>query len=155
MTIILFGIWFTFAGYGVWIANIKRRHPGEGLALGLLLGPAGCCVAAALRERSPEEVEQERVRRQEEAQARLEEEKERQANLRAEAARHRREAEERAESARIRRAEAAAEFSKKFEREILRFGWYKALPEVAQAIVLGLSLALPLVAVLVFLFRGR
>src|SRR4051812_31609573 len=49
-------VWSTFAGYGCWIANIKRRRPGEGIALGLLFGPIGCIVEASLRERTAEEI---------------------------------------------------------------------------------------------------
>ena len=155
MSIVLLGIWATFAGYGVWIASIKRRPAGEGLALGLLLGPVGCVVAAALRESTAEEVEQERVRRQDEVQTRLAEEKKRQVALQTEAARRWNEAQGRAEQARVRRAEAYARFSKWFDGAILKFGWFKVLPEVAQPIVIGLLVALPLVAVLILVFGGR
>ena len=53
-------IWLSFAGYGYWIASIKRRNPGEGTILGLLLGPIGCVFEATLRERTSEEIDQER-----------------------------------------------------------------------------------------------
>src|SRR4051812_44223039 len=108
-------LWLSFVGYGYWIANIKRRNPGEGIILGLLFGPIGCVLEASLRERTAEEVEQERIRRQEDAQTRLEEERERQAAFRAEAARRRKESKERAEVARERRAEAYARFSDWFD----------------------------------------
>jgi hypothetical protein len=136
MSIVLLGIWAMFSGYGAWIASIKRRSLGEGLALGLFLGPVGCVVEASLRERTVEEVDEERIRRQDEAQVRLEEEV-------------------RAEVSRTRRAEAFGRFSSWFDRFILNFGWYRALPEVVQPIVIGLSVALPIVAVLIYFFRGR
>lgn len=41
------------------------------------------------------------------------------------------------------------QFSEWFDRTILKVGRYNALPEVAQPIVIGLLVALPLVAVLV------
>ena len=146
-------IWATFAGYGYWIASIKRRPPGEGILFGLLLGPIGCVVEATRRERTVEEVEEERVRRQVEARIRLEEDKGRQATFQAQAARQREEAQERAEVASARRAEAYARFSKLFEEAILKFGWFKALPEVAQPIVIGVLVALPLVLVTILVFR--
>jgi len=155
MSIVLLGIWATFAGYGYWIATIKRRNPGEGLLFGLALGPVGCVIEASMRERTPEEVEQERVRRQEEAQGRLEEEKDRQATLRSEADRRRKEAQTRDDAARLRRAEAYARFSDWFYQTVLKFGWYKALPEVAQPIVIGLLVAFPLVLVLILIIKGR
>jgi hypothetical protein len=155
MSFVLFGIWATFPGYGVWIASIKRRPPGEGLAFGLLLGPVGCVVEATLKERTAEEAEQERVRRQDEARSRLEREKERQDAFRAEADQRRKGAQERAEASRVRRAEASARFSDWFDRAVMKFGWYKALPEVAQPIVIGLLVALPLVIMMILFFRGR
>jgi hypothetical protein len=75
--------------------------------------------------------------------------------LQAEAAQRWNEAQDRAEQAKVRRAEAYARFSEWFDEAILKFGWYKALPEVAQPIVIGLLVALPLVAVLIFVFGGR
>lgn len=108
-----------------------------------------------LRERTAEEVEQERGRRQEEARARFEEEKERQAALQVEAARRHQEAQARAEAARARRAEAFGPFSGWFDRAILKFGWFKALPEVAQPIVIGMLVALSPVVVLILVFGGR
>ena len=35
----------------------------------------------------------------------------------------------------------------------MKFGWYKALPEVVQPMVVGLVISLPLVVVLVYLFK--
>jgi hypothetical protein len=154
MSIVLFGIWATFPGYGAWIATVKRRNPGEGIILGLLLGPVGCVLEASLRERTAGEVEQERARFQEEAQARLEGEKRRLAAFQAEVARRRKEARERAEAARVRRAEAYARFAAWFDRAVLKFGWYKGLPEVAQPIVVGLLVALPIVVVMALIFQG-
>jgi ABC-type multidrug transport system fused ATPase/permease subunit len=147
-------IWLSFAGYGYWIASIKRRNPGEGAILGLLLGPIGCVLEATFRERTSEEIDQERERRQQEAQERLQEQRQLQADLQAEAAKRRKEAEARAEIARIRREKQSARFSAWFDRAILKFGWYKALPEVVQPIVLGLLFSLPLVGLLILLLRG-
>jgi len=146
-------IWSSFAAYGWWIATIKRRNPLEGAAFGLLLGPFGCVVEAILRERSPEEIERERSRRQEAAQALLEERNKYRAALRVAAERHRQEARVRAEEARARREEVLADFSAWFDRTILQFGWYKALPDVAQPIILGIMVALPLVVVMILVLR--
>jgi hypothetical protein len=155
MPIGMLGLWATFAGYGCWIASIKRRSPAEGIALGLFLGPIGCLVEATLRERSAAEVEEERVRQTEEAQARSEEERERRDASRAEAARRRIEARARSEAARVRRAESFARFSSWFDEAVLKFGWYEALPEVAQPIVVGTLLALPVVVGLILILKGR
>jgi hypothetical protein len=155
MPLVLLGLWATFGGYGFWIAKIKRRSSLEGLALGLLLGPAGCFVAASLRERMTEELEEAQARLHEEALLRQEAERERQAALQAEAARRQVEAQERAEAARVRRAEAYSGFCDWFDEAILKFGWYKALPEVAQPIVIGLLVALPLVIVTILVFGRR
>lgn len=153
--VVMLAIWATFAGYGYWIASIKRRSPKEGLALGLLLGPIGCFVAATLRERTTEEVEDAQARLHEDAVMRQEAERERQAAFQAETARRRAEAKQRAEEARERRTEAYARFSEWFDGAILRFGWFKALPEVAQPIVIGLLVAVPLAIVMILLMRGR
>ncbi|SIO11434.1 hypothetical protein SAMN05444166_2520 [Singulisphaera sp. GP187] len=154
MPIVLLAAWASFAGYGLWIASIKRRSPLEGMLLGLLLGPVGCLVEASRRERSAEEVEEEQIRHQEEAESRLQEAKARSADLEVENARRRRKAEALAEASRIRRAESLARFSDWFDRVILKFGWYQALPETAQPIVVGLLIASPLVLVIVALFKG-
>ena len=146
-------IWLSFAGYGYWIASIKRRNPGEGAILGLRLGPIGCVIEAMLRERTSEEIDQERERRQQEAEERLQEQRQHQADLQAQAAIHRKEAQARAEIARIGREELYARFSAWFDRAIIKFGWYKALPEVVQPIVLGLFISLPLIALLILLLR--
>jgi hypothetical protein len=142
-------IWLSFAGYGLWIASIKRRHPAEGILLGLFFGPIGCVVEACLQERTAEEIEEQRMQRREEAQARLEEEKERNAASRVQAAELRQEAQSRAEVARVRRAESYEQLSAWFYQTILKFGWYKALPEVVQPMVIGLLISVPLVAVLI------
>jgi hypothetical protein len=155
MLLLIIIVWITFAGYGYWVATVKRRHPGEGLFLGLLLGPVGVIVEASLRERTAEEVEAERTRRREEAQARAVEEQEHQAALQAEALRRRRESQARSEAARAIRAEALGRLSEWFDRVILRFGWYKALPETAQPIAIGLMIAIPLVVLLILLLRGK
>lgn len=148
-------IWLSFAGYGCWIASIKRRNPAGGALYGLLLGPIGCLAVATLRERTQQEVEAIRARRREDAEARLEQEVENRAASREEARRRREEARRRAGEARARRDVAFRRFSDWFDRAVLRFGWYEALPEVAQPIVIGLLVALPLVIVLILVMRGR
>jgi hypothetical protein len=147
-------IWLSFAGYGYWIAAIKRRQPTEGMLIGLFLGPIGCVVEACLRERTVEEVEERRVRLQEEAQAKLEEQQEQYGARQAERARRRQEAQKRAEAARTRRAEAYERFSAWFDQAILKFGWYKTLPEVAQPMVIGLLISVPFVLVLILMFKA-
>lgn len=151
-------IWLSFGGYGCWIATIKRRNPAEGLLFGLLLGPIGCVVEASRRERTQrtvEEIEEQRVRSAGEAEARAEREADRLSAWRAEDDRRRQAARLRADEARVRRAEAYVRFSIWFDRAVLKFGWFKVLPEVAQPIIIGLSLGLPVVAVVIYLFRGR
>jgi hypothetical protein len=148
-------IWLSFGGYGYWIATIKRRSAVEGVLFGLLLGPIGCVVEATRRERTTEEVEEERLRDQQAAEARADREEKLLAASQAEASRRRDEARLRAEEMRIRRAEKYNRFACWFDRTILKFGWLKALPEVAQPIVIGLSLVLPIVAVLIYLLRRR
>jgi hypothetical protein len=151
--VFIVAIWASFGGYGYWIASVKRRSPGEGLLLGILFGPVGCVVEALLGERTAEDVEQDQLRLQAEIQAKLQEEKDRRSALHAEYARHKKEAQERAEAARARRSETYTRFSIWFDRMVLKFGWYKALPEVAQPIVIGLVVAVPLVAVLFLMFK--
>jgi hypothetical protein len=148
-------IWTSFAGYGYWMANIKRRNSSEGVLLGLLLGPIGCLIVATRRERMVDEIDQERVRLQEEARIKQDQENQRYAVSQADTIRRRQEAKERAEEARIRRAETFDRFSIWFDRAILKFGWFKALPEVAQPIVIGLLVALPLVLVAILIFGRR
>jgi hypothetical protein len=146
-------IWFSFAGYGLWIASIKRRHPAEGTLVGLIFGPIGCVVEACLQERTAEEIEEQRMRRREEAQARLVEEKAQNVALQVQAAERRQEAQSRAEVARARRAKSYEQCSAWFDKAILKFGWYKALPEVVQPMVIGLLISVPLVAVLILTFK--
>jgi hypothetical protein len=147
-------IWLSFAGYGLWIASIKRRHPAAGILFGLLFGPIGCVVEACLQERTAEEIKEHRMRRQKEAQARLEDEKERDAALQVQAAERRQEANSQAELARVRRAESYEQFSAWFDQTILKFGWYKTLPEVVQPIVIGLLVSVPLVLALILIFKA-
>jgi hypothetical protein len=146
-------IWLSFAGYGFWIATIKRRQPAEGILFGVLLGPIGCVVEACLRERTAEQIEAQRLRRCEEAQARLEEKQESLVVTQTEMARRQKDAKARGEMARARRAHAYARFCEWFDRTIVKFGWYKALPEVVQPMVVGLLISLPLVIVLVYVFK--
>ena len=147
-------VWLSFAGYGYWIASIKRRPHAEGILFGLLLGPIGCVLEATRPERTVEEVEEVRARAIEEAEARAERERERLAAAQVEADEDSKQARIRAEEARVRRVEAYNRFSSWFDRAVLRFGWFKALPEVVQPIVIGLSVALPIVAVMVYLLGG-
>jgi hypothetical protein len=147
-------IWLSFAGYGLWIASIKRRHPVEGILIGLFLGPIGCLVEAYLQERTAEEIEEQRLRRQEEAQERLEEQTERIAARQSEEARRHQTAQTRAEAARARRAEAYEQVSAWFDHAILRFGWYKGLPEVSQPMVIGLLISVPIAFVLILIFKA-
>ena len=97
-------IWLSFAGYGFWIATIKRRRPAEGMLFGVFLGPIGCVVEACLRERTAEEVEAQRLRRCEEAHAWLEEKQESLLAAQTERARRRKDAGARGEMAKARRA---------------------------------------------------
>jgi hypothetical protein len=146
-------IWMSFAGYGFWIAIIKRRQPAEGILFGIFLGPIGCIAEACLRERTVAEVEEQRTRQTEEAQALLEENQKILVVARAANARRQKEAEARAEAAKAERERAYAKFSEWFDVSIVKFGWYKALPEVAQPMVIGLLISLPFVALLIFLFK--
>ncbi len=155
MAFLVIGIWATFAVYGVWISSIKRRPLGEGLALGLLLGPLGCLVSVSLRERDIEALAEEQARRQEEVNVRLEEEEQRRLAYEDQAMQMRELSQQRAEAARLRRAEFYLRVYAWFDRTVLKFGWYKALPEVAQPIVVGLLVALPLVVTLVLIFKRR
>jgi hypothetical protein len=147
-------VWLTFAGYGYWIASLKRRPHAEGILFGLLLGPIGCVVEATRPERTVEEVEELRARSIEEAEAGAERERERLESARVEADERSKQARIRAEAMRLGRAEAYGRFSSWFDRAILRFGWFKALPEVIQPIVIGLCGALPIVAVMIYLLGG-
>ena len=155
MAVYLIGLWASFAIYGVWIASIKRRPLTEGLVLGLLLGPLGCLVSISLRERDIEALEREQTRRREEAEVRLEEEERRRRAYEDQAAQMRELSRQRAEAARIRRGEAYSRVYEWFDRTVLKFGWYKGLPEVIQPIVVGLLVALPLVLTLILIFRRR
>ena len=121
----------------------------------LLLGPIGCIIGASLPERTIEEVEDERLRRLEDARVRREEENDRQASLETEANQRRQDAKAQADAAKMRRAQAVARCSDWFDSVILKFGWYKALPEVIQPIVVGIGVALPFVVVLILIFKGR
>jgi hypothetical protein len=62
------------------------------------------------------------------------------------------EAETRLAAARARRAASFARWKGWFDRVILQFGWYQALPEMVQPMVIGLAIALPFVLVLAFYF---
>ncbi|WP_422927446.1 hypothetical protein [Singulisphaera sp. PoT] len=146
-------IWSTFVGCGYWVAVIKRRHPLEGAAFGLVLGPLGCVVESVLRERTAEEVGRLKLHRQAVAEARLEARRHWREIRKAEDDRRREELAAYREDRRIRREEARERFAAWFDRTILKFGWYKALPEVLQPIVLGLLFATPLVVVMVLVLR--
>jgi hypothetical protein len=146
-------LWFSFAGYGQWIASIKRRRRAEGFLIGLILGPIGCVIEACIRERSIEACEKQQLRRSEEAKVLLEERQERSRARQADAARMREEAASRAAISKARRTASYQHLSAWFDRTILKFGWYKALPEVVQPMVVGLFISLPIVCVLILIFR--
>src|SRR3954447_19303195 len=105
MSLLIPVVWLSFSAYGYWIATIKQRNPGQGMILGLLFGPIGCVVAATLRERTVEEVEQEREAAQQEAAERADEERQWREQVRAEQEKQGKESEAHAEAARIRRTE--------------------------------------------------
>jgi hypothetical protein len=135
-----------FAFLGGWIACQKNRDPAEGAFLGFLFGPFGCLIeavlptlpapaasrpAAAARVSPPVETPAERDWR--EAETRL-----REAQL------------EKARRARLEDENRRCAEQREWRNRMLwRFGWYKALPETLQAIVLGFAVAAPVVAVIV------
>lgn len=149
MVIVLVLLVLTACGLlGAWIAGEKRRRPEEGLVIGFLFGPLGCLIVALLpvgdhQPPEPPKTSPEDWRRRE-----LER---REARERQEAARLLREhLAKQAEAARKERAAARMEW---FRRVVLRFGWFRALPEIAQPIVLGLAVAAPIVVLIALALR--
>lgn len=168
-----------FSGLGAWIADQKHRDQAEGLLLGLLFGPLGCLIEAMLPTLEPGGRKRGVVERMEAAlnktfvdpdwrdrghsgmsrptveetpQAR--EWRETEARLMAA------QAERRAAQDRERlflEAERSREEWKRihewFDRVIWRFGWFRALPEPLQPILVGLIVAAPIVTAIVVAFR--
>jgi len=156
--VVAFVVWCVFAALGGWIAEQKNRGGGEGVALGFLFGPLGVLVEALLptlppppaqavqaRPAAAEESEQLRAHWAKVNEAEREEAR-RRAAAQAEAKQVAREA--RAAS----RAEREA-YLRSRGVEPGPFAWYGLLPDWGQAIVLGLTLAVPLVLFLVVVFR--
>lgn len=140
-----------------WIASVKGRGTSEGGLPGFLFGPFGCLIEALLPNQmdsgpspvqvvtiTPEQAaqEQEQARRREYQGKRDVLIAARQSKLDAER-----------EAAQKRAAEARRQAWEWFKRVVIRFGWFRALPETAQPIVVGLGLALPVNGVIVVLFQ--
>ena len=152
--IFLLAIWAMFALFGAWIASVKGRSPGEGFLIGFLFGPLGCLVEAILPNQSPgsapvqvvtmtpEQAAQAESQRRQQYDAAVAREKARIAKIEEE---YRISLEQSAE-----RRRQAREW---FVRVVVRFGWFRALPEVAQPIVVGLAVAVPVIGVVVALLR--
>jgi uncharacterized membrane protein YeaQ/YmgE (transglycosylase-associated protein family) len=150
-----------FGGLGSWIANQKRRDGGEGFVLGFLFGPFGCLIEALLpnklaTDQSPQAATKTPEQLEEVAEAARRAKEEYLKRQRAEVERLR--IAEEADLAELerRRAMIRAAFARCwgwFRREIIGFGWYRKLPDVAQPIVLGLGISLPAVVVVVWLIN--
>lgn len=160
-------VWLSFGGFGAWIASVKNRPTHEGMLVGVFFGPLGCLIEALLPDGQPTLVgsppsddgsdsvlEKER---EAEAEARI-----RMRAIRREEWRREWEAERRENEQRRREAVARLRaFGKRRLAEVrwafrffLGFGWYRSLPEVAQPIVLGLAISLPIVLAIVLMMRG-
>lgn len=158
-------VWLSFGGFGAWIASIKNRPTLEGALVGLFFGPLGCLIEALLPDGQPtlavppasdggvdfvaakENKAEARIRTRA---ARLEEWRQERETERRENEQRRRQAVAQLRAfGRRRLVEARWVF-----RFFLGFGWYRALPEVVQPIVLGLVVSLPIVLVIVFMMRG-
>jgi len=158
-------IWFSFGGFGAWIASVKNRPTNEGMLVGLFFGPLGCLVEALLPDGQPtlvvsrasdvgsdsvvEEESEAEVRIRMRAIQREQWQREREARHR-EIEQRRRETVARLQTFGARRL-AEARWGCRF---FLGFGWYRALPEVAQPIVLGLAISLPIVLAIMFMMGG-
>ena len=152
-----------FAVLGGWIACQKNRDPGEGAFLGFLFGPFGCLIEAVLPSLAAARPAAARVTPPAETAALLAAARVRRVvssrpGRRTPAEREWREAETRLwnaerEKARKERLEEEnrrlAEQREWRNRMLWRFGWYKALPETLQPIVLGLAVAAPVVAAII------
>jgi hypothetical protein len=149
--------WLIFAFLGSWIAVAKRRDGPEGFLLGILFGPFGCLIEALLPNGSEAKYEAAQEAKRRHIQQKIDAEKE---LFRAigEGVRV-----TSVGLARVSYRTACAlllaikmfiiRSSPWFQETIVRFGWYKALPEIAQPIVLGLGVALPLVVIIIVLLR--
>ena len=147
---ILFVAWLIFAILGMWIANQKHREGGEGFILGLLFGPIGCLIEAILpngtqpakREYSALAVEKAREEARAHAQ-RITAENAQRAAIRDEADRRVKAEAEAARVARVARVSARNKAYRAMGIEPGPFAWFKALPDVVQALTIGLVLAIP------------
>ncbi len=183
MPVVLLLVWASFGGLGFWIASQKRRPEAEGLVLGLIFGPLGCLIEGLMPTKSQEEADADFARRKDEVKRRyeallpartdsppplpVESPEDRVRRRQAERAAWNTEAAERlrrgtaerqakAEADRKAWAEAdrkaRAEWNR-FVGVVFKFGWFRALPDVLQPIVLGLAVAAPIVAVIVTALR--
>lgn len=148
---------------GSWIAAQKNRPGGEGFALGFFFGPLGLIIEALLPTLTKEQLDQllrEKAARrfggnfpatpsQPPSSAELEARRAREQEWREVRERERGKTREVAEEARRHRAEALA----KMRRAIFGFGWFRALPDWLQPILIGLAVALPVVALIAIAFR--
>jgi hypothetical protein len=145
-----------FGVLGQYIAIQKDRDGGEGFLLGFLFGPLGVFVEACMP------VGQARETREREAAAEASAAAQRSAKLAAEVEQCREEklrrTRQKAQEAALRAEQTAArraERDKAYRAMGIEPGpwaWYQALPEVQQAIVLGLAFGLPAGAILIAVF---
>lgn len=167
--LLLLVMWLAFAGLGAWIAGQKHRSVEEGFALGLIFGPLGCLIEAllpmlerpddsalvksevstfdrtggAVHSREQREVQPSERNRafwaqaQEEDRVRL-----REAQREAEARQHYKERRGERIQRRQERILRTREFWTRFEGFYIRFGWFRALPEALQPIVVAIVIAM-------------
>lgn len=151
-------LWAIFSGLGCWIATQKHRPPEEGLVLGLLFGPFGCLIEAVLptlQPKAPNPSEPPGPPPKQTAQAR-EGGFVRLVKVESPEERYRRDqrAAQQREREFIAKERAREERREWVNRMVWRFGWFRALPETLQPILIGLAVAVPVVVALVMLF-GR
>lgn len=157
--LVVLACWTIFAFLGSWIAVAKRRAGPEGFMLGLLFGPLGCLIEALLPNVSEAKYAEEQEAKRQRLQVKFDAEQELFRAL--------------GNGARVASVGMATilyricrssflatkafliRVTPWFQETIIRFGWYKSLPEIAQPIVLGLGVSLPLVAILVVVLRSR
>ncbi|AGA27642.1 hypothetical protein [Singulisphaera acidiphila] len=158
----LLALWIMFALFGSWIASAKGRSSLEGFVIGFLFGPLGCLIEAllpTLAYATPSPFHAVTITPEQAAEAEQEEERrrkyqfdrdmliaERQAKLDAQR-------DAALELARKQADETRRQAWAWFNRVVIRFGWFRALPETAQPIVVGLAVALPVICVIVILFQ--
>ncbi|SIO58458.1 hypothetical protein SAMN05444166_5686 [Singulisphaera sp. GP187] len=158
----LLALWVMFALFGSWIASVKGRSSSEGLVIGFLFGPLGCLIEALLPTQTytaPPPVQAVTITPEQAAQAAQEEarrrkhQQDRDALIAARRAKLDAQRDAALEAAMERADEARRQAWAWFSRVVIRFGWFRALPETAQPIVVGLAVALPATCVIVVLFR--